>query len=214
MFARSLWSYVAAIYAITQVVLWAVSQRPGYVATDASVYAMLTRCWGACVRWNRWHGTPAAAALSAGEYVSVAPRVHTFQFIRNALFWAVVLGMKVRALASFRRQLCRPVSPIRCPQRVGLLRQPPSAQRAVWHAQGALDFFLVLSGLPDVIRGLLKQDWLGTCGADLQIASSNVPCVENLVLVAALLLPIFLVVLFDTGILYQERRRAHTSQLP
>lgn len=47
------------------------------------------------------------------------------------------------------------------------------------------------------------QNWLGTCGDDLVIRSSNVPCIENMVLVGALCLPIFLVVQFDTGLLYQ-----------
>ena len=47
------------------------------------------------------------------------------------------------------------------------------------------------------------QNWLGTCGDDLVIGSSNVPCIENMVLVGALCLPIFLVVQFDTGLLYQ-----------
>lgn len=47
------------------------------------------------------------------------------------------------------------------------------------------------------------QDWLGTCGNDLLIGDSGIPCVENLILVGALCLPVFLVVLFDTGIMYQ-----------
>jgi hypothetical protein len=133
--------------------------------------------------------------------------------------------------------------------------------------QFALDFLLILSAMPDPIRALLKQDWLGarsrpavnimslaqrtlyvtcldcdagghpcatlipvprspsfqpwqvgciqqagkaslmciagTCGSDLTIAKSKIPCVENMVLVAALCIPIFLIIMFDTGILYQ-----------
>jgi hypothetical protein len=47
------------------------------------------------------------------------------------------------------------------------------------------------------------QNWLGTCGKDLRISDSDVPCVENMILVAALCVPVFLVTVFDTGILFQ-----------
>jgi hypothetical protein len=101
------WPWVAAIYSAVFVALWVVTMRPGYVTTDTSAFASLASCWGKCVRWNKWQGTSAANALSAGEYVSVQPRVHTFQFVRNVLFWVFVLGLKVRnppapLLRSFR----------------------------------------------------------------------------------------------------------------
>ena len=69
--------------------------------------------------------------------------------------------------------------------------------------QFTLDFFLILKALPDPIRGLLRANWLNTCGPDAEIGNTNIPCVENMVLVVALCFPVFLVTVFDTGILYQ-----------
>ena len=69
--------------------------------------------------------------------------------------------------------------------------------------QFSLDYFLIVRALPDPIRGLLNANWLETCGADLEIADTNIPCAENMVLVVALCFPIALVTVFDTGILYQ-----------
>eukprot|EP00892_Ulva_mutabilis_P001697 jgi/Ulvmu1/11528/UM078_0017.1 len=66
-----------------------------------------------------------------------------------------------------------------------------------------VDYLLVIRQLPAPIKGLLQQNWLGTCGDDLVIGGSDVPCVENMLLVLALCFPVFMVVLFDTGILYQ-----------
>jgi hypothetical protein len=69
--------------------------------------------------------------------------------------------------------------------------------------QGLLDYFLILRALPSPIRGLLKANWLETCGEDSRIGETKIPCVENMVLVVALCFPVFLVTVFDTGILYQ-----------
>lgn len=62
--------------------------------------------------------------------------------------------------------------------------------------------------LPKPIRALRGQEWLSTCGTDPdspypRIAGTNIPCVENLLLIGALCFPVFLVVQFDTGIFYQ-----------
>jgi hypothetical protein len=91
----SLWPYVAAIYSIVFLALWVLTMRPGYVTTDTSALAGVASCWGKCVKCMNWRGTSAATALTAGEFVSVAPRVHTMQFVRNMLFWVFVLAMKV-----------------------------------------------------------------------------------------------------------------------
>ena len=69
--------------------------------------------------------------------------------------------------------------------------------------QFSLDFFLIMKALPDPIRGLLTSNWLNTCGSDQVIGSTDIPCIENMVLVIALCFPVFLVTIFDTGILYQ-----------
>lgn len=69
--------------------------------------------------------------------------------------------------------------------------------------QALLDYLLILRALPKPIRGLLRANWLETCGNDSRIANTKIPCVENMVLVVALCFPVFLVTVFDTGILYQ-----------
>lgn len=77
--------------------------------------------------------------------------------------------------------------------------------------QFGVDFWLIIRQLPKPIRALRGQEWFQTCGADTadpddlfrSYGDTNIPCVENIVLIGALCFPVFLVVQFDTGIFYQ-----------
>jgi hypothetical protein len=76
--------------------------------------------------------------------------------------------------------------------------------------QFGVDYWLIIRQLPKPIRALRNQEWLWTCSgegdSDLPYSAypnTNIPCAQNIVLIAALCFPVFLVVQFDTGIFYQ-----------
>jgi hypothetical protein len=216
--ACSLWGAVAGIYGAVIVVLcFLLVQRDGYTITASSLRGGLARCWGACCSRSRKGDT----TLAGGAFLSkVPPRYGVAQLARNALFWLIVLGLKARSSARFdytggascqvpvadsmqmSRAVCcdsaRKRDAARGAQHTSArahLALPPRVEKQhknTTRMQFCLDFFLILKALPDPIRGLLKTNWLGTCGADRVIANTNIPCAENMVLVGAALSVLFL----------------------
>ena len=90
-----MWPAVAAIYGVVVLLLGAVIvQRDGYIITAASLRAGFARLVGKCVG----SGGKGSDTLAGGAFVSkVPPRYGYGQLLRNMLFWAIVLALKVRS---------------------------------------------------------------------------------------------------------------------
>lgn len=84
---------IAGLYGAAMLIIWGpLTQRDGYVITGTQVIDWLKSLWKCCA------GKQSRTFLS-GEYVrGVPPKVGWSQFIRNMLFWLVVIGIKVRLL--------------------------------------------------------------------------------------------------------------------
>lgn len=195
----------------------AATQRDGYVHIITTSSA------------KRWLATLLRRPKTTTEepFLSdIRPKYGVPQLLRNMLFWAIVLIIKVLfstaswGCAPYASLLqgplnlsCMALADVWCTSRAVartfvllsyvLHFGGPAPIELLLHValQFSVDFFIIIGALPDPIRGLLRRRWLRTCDGD--IGDTNIPCAENMVLVAALCFPIFLVTLFDTGIFYQ-----------
>jgi hypothetical protein len=70
------------------------TMRDGYTVTLDSVYGTISRCCGAVA------GTGSKNTLGSEYMGANQPKVGIFQFLRNVLFWTVVIGLKVSTLGT------------------------------------------------------------------------------------------------------------------